>query len=96
MPEAILPLHRGQAGDVLRLTCTALLVHKEKHSALVDQRVFDVSLILPFLLAAEGVEGAGLVSLPRNKVLGLAVVNALLEKILNQRLVVGLVCRGHE
>jgi hypothetical protein len=29
-------------------------------------------------------------------VLGLAVVNALLEKILNQRLVVGLVCRGHE
>jgi hypothetical protein len=67
MSEAILPLHRGQVGDVLRLAGTALLIHKEKHSALVDQGVFDVSLVLPLLLVGEGVEGAGLVSLPRKE-----------------------------
>jgi hypothetical protein len=94
MSEAILPLHRGQVRDVLRLAGTALLIHKEKHSALVDQGVFDVSLVLPFLLAGEGVEGGGLVPLSRNEVLGLAVVNTLFEKILDQKLVVGLVFWG--
>jgi hypothetical protein len=60
----------------------------------VDQGVFDVSLVLPFLLAGEGVQGASLVSLPRKEVLGLDVVNALFKKILDQKFVVGLVCRG--
>jgi hypothetical protein len=58
----------------------------------VDQGVFDVSLVLPLLLAGEGVKGAGPVSLPRNEVLRGAVVDALVEEILDQRLVVGLVC----
>jgi hypothetical protein len=88
------PLGRRRVSDSLRLAGTALLIHEEEHSVLVDQGVFDVSLVLPFLLAGERVEGAGLVSLPRNEVLGLSVVNTLFEKTLDQKLVVGLVFWG--
>jgi hypothetical protein len=75
-----------------------LRVQPGRHSGLplelLDQGVFGVILVLPFLLAGERVQGAGLVSLLRKEVLGLDVVNALFKKILDQKFVVGLVCRG--